>query len=181
MTGGKSFFSRLERAGRLAEDTVLVLLLGGMIVIAAGQIVLRNFLNIGFIWSDEALRMLVLWLAVAGAVAASRGDKHINIPVFDRFLPGRLGTLKDLVIHAFTAAICGVVAWHGFLFVRSSHEYGDVLLGSVPAWILQLVLPVGFGLICYRYALFTASDLACLIRGPGRGPGRGLIRDRDAA
>jgi len=30
------------------------------------------------------------------------------------------------------------------------------------------VLPVGFGLICYRYALFTARDLACLIRGPIR-------------
>jgi TRAP-type C4-dicarboxylate transport system permease small subunit len=157
--------SRLECAGRLAEDALLVLLLGGMIVLAAGQIVLRNFLNIGFIWSDEALRMLVLWIAVAGAVAASRSDKHINIPVFDRFLPGRLGRLKDLVIHAFTAGICGVVAWHGLQFVRSSHEFGDVLLGGVPAWLLQLVLPAGFGLLCYRYALFSAKDLAGLLRG----------------
>jgi TRAP-type C4-dicarboxylate transport system permease small subunit len=164
VSSGQQFFSRLERAGRIAEDAVLVLLLGGMIVLAAGQIVLRNFLNIGFIWSDEALRLLVLWVAVAGAVAASRGDKHINIPIFDRFLPGRLGTLKDIAIHGFTVAICGVVAWHGALFVRSSREFGDLLLGGVPAWILQLVLPVGFGLICYRYALFTARDLALLAR-----------------
>lgn len=165
MSGGQRLLSRLECAGRVAEDAVLVLLLGGMIALAAGQILLRNFLNIGFIWSDEALRLLVLWVAVAGAVAASRGDKHINIPIFDRFLPGRWGSLKDLVIHAFTAAICGVVAWHGALFVRSSHEFGDLLLGGVPAWMLQLVLPVGFGLIAYRYVLFTARDLAALLRG----------------
>ena len=173
MSGSGRWFFRLERAGRIAEDAVLVLLLGGMILLAAGQIVLRNFLNVGFIWSDEALRMLVLWVAVAGAVAASRNDKHINIPVFDRFLPGRLGTLKDLVIHAFTAAICGIVAWHGFLFVRSSHEFGDLLLGSVPAWLLQLVLPVGFGLLCWRYALFGARDLVRLLRGPNRTLPRG--------
>jgi TRAP-type C4-dicarboxylate transport system permease small subunit len=156
---------RLERAGRLAEDALLVALLTGLILLAAGQIILRNFFDVGFIWGDEALRMLVLWLAVAGAVAASRSDKHINIAVLDRFLPGRFGAAKDLVIHLFTAAVCGVVGWHGLLFVRTSHEFGDLLLGQVPAWILQMVLPVGFGLICYRYALFAVGDLRQLFRG----------------
>jgi TRAP-type C4-dicarboxylate transport system permease small subunit len=157
-------FTRLERAGRAAEDAVLVVILTGMILLAAGQIVLRNFLDIGFIWSDEALRMMVLWVAVAGAVAASRSDKHINIDVLDRFLPGRVKTLKDILIHAFTAAICGVVTWHSVLFVRTSYEYEDLLLGGVPAWILQVVLPVGFGLMAYRYTLFVGRDLRRLFQ-----------------
>jgi TRAP-type C4-dicarboxylate transport system permease small subunit len=160
-----SLLARLERAGKLAEDALLVALLTGLIVLAAGQIVLRNFFDVGFIWSDEALRMLVLWLAVAGAVAASRSDKHINISVLGRFLSGRAGAAKDIAVHVFTSVVCGIVAWHSFLFVRTSHEFGDVLLGQVPAWILQLVLPLGFGLICYRYALFSARDLVRLIRG----------------
>lgn len=149
----------------MAEDAVLVLLLGGMILLAAGQIVLRNFFNVGFIWSEEALRLLVLWLAVAGAVAASRSDRHINIAVLDRFLPGRLATLKNLLLHAFTAFISGIVAWQGGLFVLTSREFGDVLMGGVPAWLLQLVLPIGFGLICYRYALFTVTGIGRLWRG----------------
>jgi TRAP-type C4-dicarboxylate transport system permease small subunit len=162
---GSGLLTRLERAGRIAEDALLVALLTGMIGLAFGQIVLRNFLGIGFIWADEALRMLVLWLAVAGAVAASRGDKHINIAVLDRFLSGRAGAAKDVLIHSFTAAICGVVCWHSYLFVRTSHAFGDLLLGGVPAWALQAVLPVGFGLICYRYTLFTVRDLLRLWRG----------------
>ena len=157
--------ARLERAGRMAEDAVLVLLLGGMILLAAGQIVLRNFFNVGFIWSDEALRLLVLWLAVAGAVAASRSDKHINIAVLDRFLPGRLAALKNVLVHAFTATISGIVAWQGWLFVLTSREFGDLLMGGIPAWLLQLVLPIGFGLICYRYVLFTVAGVAKLWRG----------------
>jgi TRAP-type C4-dicarboxylate transport system permease small subunit len=158
-----SIFSRLESFGRVAEDAVLVLILTGMILLASAQIVLRNFFDIGFIWSDEALRMMVLWIAVAGAVAASRSDKHINIAVLDRFLPGRVRTVKDVLIHGFTASICGIVAWHSLQFVRTSHEFGDVLLGNLPAWLLQAVLPLGFGLIAYRYALFAVKDLRRLI------------------
>lgn len=151
--------SRLERAGRAAEDTVLVVILGSMIALAAAQIVMRNFLNVGIIWGDELLRMLVLWIAVAGAVAASRTDKHINIAILDRFLPDKAARAVKIVLHAFTAAVCGVVAWHSMQFVRTSLEYGDVILGNVPAWIPQLVLPVGFGLICYRYALFALKGI----------------------
>jgi len=162
---GSGLLAGLERAGRLAEDALLVVLLTSLILLAAGQILLRNFFDIGFIWGDEALRMLVLWLAVAGAVAASRNDRHINIAVLDRFLSGPVGAAKDVLVHGFTAAICGVVAWHSLGFVRTSHEFGDLLLGQVPAWIPQLVLPVGFGLICYRYGLFAVRDLLRLFRG----------------
>ncbi len=165
MNKAENLFSRLDRWGRAGEDAVLVAILTGMVLLAAGQIVLRNFLNVGFIWGDELLRLMVLWIAVAGAVAASRNDKHINIAILDRFLPGRLKIASRIVIDLFTSVICGVVAWYSLLFVRTSHEFGDLLLGGVPAWILQAVLPVGFGLICYRYGLFTIKGVVRLFSG----------------
>lgn len=156
--------SRLDRVGRLIEDTVLVIILTAMILLAASQIVMRNFLNIGLIWGDEMLRMLVLWIAVAGAIAASRSDKHINIAVLDRYLPEKLNVPVKVVIHLFTACICGVVAWYSTQFVMTSREFGDVLMGNVPAWIPQLIMPVGFGLICYRYSIFVLTELVRLAR-----------------
>lgn len=150
----------------MAEDTVLVIILTAMILLAAAQIVMRNFMNIGLIWGDEMLRMLVLWIAVAGAIAASRSDKHINIAILDRYLAEKLKLPVKVVIHAFTAGICGVVAWNSAQFVMTSREFGDILMGSVPAWIPQLIMPVGFGLICYRYTLFVVSEL---LRMAGRG------------
>lgn len=155
----ESILARLEKAGKLGEDAVLVLILTTMILLAAGQIILRNFMDIGFIWADEMLRMLVLWIAVAGAVAASRNDKHINIDVLNRFLPERVALVVKVFVHLFTAVVCGAVAWHSLAFVQMSREFEDVLLGSVPAWILQAVLPVGFGLIAWRYSLFTVKEL----------------------
>lgn len=156
----------LEKAGKAGEDAVLVLVLGSMILTATAQIVLRNFFDFGFIWADELLRMMVLWIAVAGAVAASRSDKHINIAILDRYLPPKLTLVTRLVVHAFTAAVCALITRYCYEFVKTSHEYGDVLLGSVPAWMLQAILPVGFALITWRYALFTLKELAGLFR-PG--------------
>ena len=165
MSSSEDTFSRLEKIGRAGEDTVLVIVLGSMILLATAQIVMRNFFNFGFIWSDEVLRMLVLWLALAGAVAASRSDKHINVAVLDRFLPEKVKSAVKIVIHLFTAGICGVVTWHSVLFVQTSLEYGDLLMGGVPAWLPQLILPVGFGLICYRYSLFVIRGLVRMVRG----------------
>jgi TRAP-type C4-dicarboxylate transport system permease small subunit len=156
----QSITQRLEKAGRAAEDAVLVIILTCMILLAAGQIVARNFFGIGFIWSDELLRMLVLWIAVAGAVAASRTDKHINIAILDRFLPAKVNDAVKIVIDLFTATVCAVITWYSINFVRTSYQYEDVLLGGVPAWMLQLVLPVGFGLISWRYFLASLKRLA---------------------
>ena len=165
MSQTERIFSRLDKLGRIGEDAVLVIILGAMILLAAAQIVMRNVFNFGFIWSDEALRMLVLWVALAGAVAASRSDKHINVAILDRFLPAKIKCVVKIVIHLFTAAICGIVTWHSIQFVQTSREYGDLLMGNVPAWLPQLILPIGFGLICYRYSLFTIDGLARLVTG----------------
>ena len=156
--------TNLGKAGVAVENSLLVLLLLGMIGLSASQIVLRNFFDIGFFWTDELLRLLVLWIAVVGAVAASRTDKHISINLVENFLSERSQQWVKLLTHIFSAAICGAVTWVSIQFVLTSKAYQDLLLGGVPAWWLQLILPVGFGLICYRYVLFLINDALQLMK-----------------
>lgn len=163
-----TLLGRLDKAGAWSENAVLVVLLLGMIGLAAWQIIARNLFDSTFITGDELLRILVLWLTLAGALAASRADRHISINLIDRFLVGRWLTASRVVTHAFTAAVCGLFAWSSVGFVRLSHEFGDTLLGDVPAWLIQLVLPVGFGLMAYRHSVHTLREVIALARG---GPG----------
>lgn len=165
MSKQNRFLARLEKFGRIGEDAILVIILTSMILLAAAQILMRNLFNFGFIWTDEVLRMLVLWLALGGAVAASRSDKHINVAVLDRFLPQKARQSLRIVICLFTAAVCGIITWNSILFVQTTYEFGDRLMGDVPAWLPQLILPVGFGLICYRYLLFVIAGTIRLVRG----------------
>ena len=155
MSRSSSVFNKLEKAGRYAEDTVLMLILIGMILLAGAQIFLRNFFDYSLVWGDEVLRLMVLWLTVAGGLAASRMNKHISIEVLDRFLPAKLRVFTSIVIDLFTAGVCGLFAWHSARFVMGSYEFGDTLLKNTPAWMLQIILPVGFGLMTYRHLLLA--------------------------
>lgn len=169
MTRLQRTLDALGKAGAAAESALLVIFLLGMIGLSTAQIVLRNFFDIGFYWSDEVLRTLVLWIALAGAVAASRADKHISINLIDNLGGALTRRLAKLLVHAFSATICGLVAWYSLQFALTTREYGDLAMGGVPAWILQMALPLGFGLIAYRYTLFFLGDILALIGGRGGG------------
>jgi len=150
-----SVFDRLEKAGAHAEDALLLVILICMILLAGTQIFLRNFLETGLFWGDEMLRMMVLWLTMAGALAASRRDKHISIAVLDRFLPRHAQLASKVLIDLFTAGVCALFAWQSARFVMGSYEFGDVLMRSVPAWTMQIILPVGFSLMAYRHLVLA--------------------------
>lgn len=165
--GAGGWSARLERWGRRAEDAVLALLLVAMILLASTQIVLRNLFDSGLVWADGLLRLMVLWLALIGAVAASRADRHISIDILSRFLPARARLASEVAVDAFTAAVCGLLAWHAWRFVADAREFGDTLLGDLPAWWFQLVLPVAFALMAWRYALYAGGRLVALASGRG--------------
>ncbi len=139
---------------------MLVALLTSMIALAVTQIVLRNVFDSGLVWADELLRIGVLWIALAGAVAASRADRQISIDVLSRWLRPGPKRWANAVVDLFTAAVCGVLGWYSFAFVRDSRLFEDTLLNGLPAWWFQAILPIGFGLMCWRYLVLTLRGLA---------------------
>ncbi|MDX9708552.1 MAG: TRAP transporter small permease [Trichloromonas sp.] len=145
------FFAGLERLGRGLENLLLCTLSLMMVALAVWQIVARNFFGGGFLWADEFLKLLLLWLGLAGAVAAAGEGKQIKMDVLSRFLPERLAAHAELVTAFFTAAVCALCAWHAGRFVLMEREFGSTLLGQVPAWIFQAAIPLAFGLIAARY------------------------------
>ena len=55
-------------------------------LLAVGQIVLRELFSTGFVWADELIKLMVLWLAMVGSIAASRDDRHIRIDALARLI-----------------------------------------------------------------------------------------------
>ena len=83
------FFKRINHTLDKIESFVLSLLLFSMIGLSSLQIILRNFFQGGFFDTEPLLRLMVLWIGLIGAVAASRVYKHIAIDVITRFLSQR--------------------------------------------------------------------------------------------
>lgn len=159
---------RAERIGRGLENLLLAIILFSMIGLAAWQVVLRNVVGSGIGWADEALRLMVLWAAIVGAVAASRDNVHLRIDLLSRFL-SRTGRMATAVfVDLFTVVVAGVLAWYSLEFVAESREFGDQIFGELPVWPFQAVLPAGFVLIAYRYLIAAAGQLLALSRRGAR-------------
>jgi TRAP-type C4-dicarboxylate transport system permease small subunit len=137
------------------EEGLLVLMLSAMILLASWQILMRNLFDSGLFWADPALRMMVLWLALLGAIAATRDDRHIRIDLFSRFLSARGKAWVQAVNDLFSGVICGLIAWHGGRLVYFEWQDGTQLFAGLPTWAGESIIPLGFGLMALRF-LFTA-------------------------
>lgn len=149
-----------------AEDGLLATLLGTMILLAAAQIVARNAFGAGFAWADPLLRALVLWVAMLGALAASRGDRHISIDVLSRLLPPRVQQLAAALAALFTSAVCALLAFHSGRLVAADYSFGGAAFAAVPMWVMELCLPFAFALIAVRYALLLVLRLRAVLGPP---------------
>lgn len=132
---------------------MLVGLLAAIVALALSQIVLRNVAATGITWADPLARVLVLWLGIAGALAATRDDKQITVDVLSRFMAAGARAWMRVVTDLFTAAVSGVVCWHAVRLVMEDRAGGSTAFGTIPVWVCELVMPVAFGLIAVRYLL----------------------------
>ncbi len=156
----------LARWGTAAENAALVILLGAMMVLAVTQIAMRWFLSSGFVWADELLKLMVLWIAVIASIAASRNGRHLRIDLLSHFVPPRLARLPQAIAEIFAAGICGVLAWQSYRYVQLAYEFEDTVLVDVPAWIAYGILPLAFTLMTYRFFVSAARETWQLFR-PG--------------
>ena len=151
--GGRSRLERIRHGVARLEDILLTLLLTGMILLAAAQILSRNLFSFGFVWGEPLLRVLVLWLALLGAMAATRDGNHIRIDVLSRFLPPGANLWVRRITDLFGALVCALVAWHAGRFVHADWQDGLNWISGVPSWTVELIIPIGFGVMALRFLL----------------------------
>lgn len=152
--------SKLHQFLLKIEAIMTIGLLLSMMLIATVQIVMRNLFDSGLLWAESYIRVAVLWLALFGAMLASRHHKHLAIDaLIPRLSPPVQYWLKrfnDL----FSAVICFIISYHSSFFIYSDYQEGSIAFATVPSWLCEVIIPIAFALIGYRYlltALFLSS------------------------
>lgn len=148
---------KLIRLIHLFEDGLLILTLSAMSLLALSQIILRNLFDTGIEWSDPLLRVLVLWLGLLGAIAATRQNRHITIDVASRLLPHSGRMITGVISNLFSAVICAVISYHAAVFVVMEYEDGITAFADMPAWLCESIIPLGFGLMALRFLVNSGS------------------------
>jgi len=135
------------------EQILLVILLSLMIFIAFLQIVLRNVFTTGLTWGDPLVRNLVLWIGFVGATLATKEGKHINIDIVSKWFPSLERNLIECMTHLFSFFVCGLLTYAALKFIKNEAQMGTVTFFGIPSWIPEMILPVTFGLMTFRFIL----------------------------
>ena len=160
-----TLLDRLDTAGRFVENVFLVGLLSSMMLLSVAQIIAREVFETGFYWSGGLVKIMVLWLAMVGAVAACRENRHIRIDAISHLLSDRVVGVARVVVDLFAAGICALVAWHAWRYTLLEMEFEDTVLIDTPAWIVHAIVPVAFGLLSYRFLVGVGKKALTLYNG----------------
>jgi len=132
----------------------MALFLAVMTVLTFVQVVLRYVFNSGIIWSLEATTYTFAWLVLLGMSYGVRTRSHIAVDLLvGRFKGNRLRI-------ASIAAVLVCLAYAALMFYGSSVLVARLVeLGNeardlpIKRWLLLIMLPAGFALLGYRFAV----------------------------
>ncbi len=153
---------RIDKALYNFEVVCLVMLLGTMVVLAFGQVVLRNLFSSGFVWADTVVRHLVMWLGFVGGALATADERHIGIDALTKFISPRARQISALVTNLFASAACCYFAQISVTFLLDERAAGSELVLSISTWVVLLILPAGYGLVGFHFAVRAVEKIATL-------------------
>ncbi len=144
------------------ENVLIILIVISMIVLAFLQVILRNIFETSISWGDIFLRHLVLWIGFIGASLATREEKHINIDILSRLLSKKVKTISQIIVMFFSAAVCFFLMQAAIGFIRMEREGGSILFLGVPDWVVQIIIPIGFGTMMLRFFMRGLEQIISL-------------------
>jgi TRAP-type C4-dicarboxylate transport system permease small subunit len=114
---------RLERGQvRLSAVAALEGLCGLLVAIIAvlvfAQVIARYLLNASLAWSEEATRLLFIYLTFFGFVVAVQTGRNLHVDLLVGRLPVGPRRWMRILVHLVSAVFLAVVAWQGASLVQ---------------------------------------------------------------
>jgi TRAP-type C4-dicarboxylate transport system permease small subunit len=160
----KIFFTYVGTALTRTEEAFLCLLLLAMILLASVQIFLRTFYASGIIWADPLLRYLVIWAGLFGAAVATKHSKHISIDIISHLVPEEFLPWLRALLNLFSAGVCIILTYAAVKFVRDEALYGGRGILDIPSWALNIVYPLAFGIIAFRFLILALKEIGAILQ-----------------
>lgn len=134
----RQFTRWLDRAINYLTATTLLVMLT---VVILG--VVTRALGNPLIWTDEASRYLLIWVACLGWVLATRRRSHIRITFIIDALPAGARRAMEIVIQACVALFGVLMGWHAISLVERNYDLEATSIPISIAWIYAPLVLTG--------------------------------------
>jgi C4-dicarboxylate transporter DctQ subunit len=143
---------RIDRALDRLEEGITLSFMAAATLVTFVSVTLRYLFGTGFTWATELTIYLFIWMAKFGAAYGVRTGIHVGVD----YVVNKAGAgLKRFLVTTgllLGVVFTGVITFFGARWVIFIHGTGQVSPDlEWPMWIIYLAIPLGSGLMCYRF------------------------------
>ncbi len=135
---------------RTGENLILVIALVAMLLLPVVEILMRMIFKTGISGSSAIVQHLTLIVGMLGGAIAARDGRLLALSPVQALLKGRAKVAARIFSGGFGAAISFFLFLASLQYVLALKPLGKTLVYGIPVWVIQLFLPLGFGLVALR-------------------------------
>ena len=165
----------IDRVVATIEGWFIIISLSLMVILTFSLVILRalythahlqwaNIILGYFDWTEPLVRLLVLWITFLGASLITKDNKHIKIDIMSAILPARWLPFRELILSLACIIIAVFMIKASIGYVKTEMNFGGYIFLKLPIWIGQLIIPVGFSLLLFRFVLRGMEQILDIFR-----------------
>src|SRR5713101_2478253 len=139
------------------ESLLLPLALAALMLLPLIEIVGRKLFHGGVSGSAAFQQHLVLIIGLLGGMFAARDRRLLALSTLTNFLKGRWQAFARVFSSAFAAGVTVFLCLAALQLVQSEKSGGALLAYGIPRWTVQMIMPLGFGVIALRLLWHAAE------------------------
>ena len=142
--------SPFRKAINAIEVWVSVFAMLLLILVVSIQVFCRYVLQDSLAWTEELARYLVIWSVLFGCSFAMRTDSHLELSI--------LGNTQEETIDHEISIIMVYAGMESVINIHWSEQLTPAM--QLPAWIIWMAMPAGFGLMGIQAILRCVDEIA---------------------
>jgi tripartite ATP-independent transporter DctM subunit len=149
--------STLLRRLHAFEDYFMNAIFLVMAALPLAEIVVRKTIGGGIPSSFSIVQHLTLWAGFLGALLASREGRHLQLSTAELLPEGKPREVAHLFAYTVAGGVSALLAAASIKMVMADYGGDQKVVGSIPEWSSEIVMPVTMVLIVLRF-VWRASD-----------------------
>ena len=162
---GASPLARFLTIAKTTENFGVILVLAAMVLLPLAEALVRlvnstrYFAPLPGVPGAQTIEQhFTLIVGVLGGAIAARDNRLLSMSALPAVLTGKAKEITVFVAFSVSALFAYLLADGALSFVRSEREFGDVLVGRLPIWVMEAFIPFGFALVAARVWWHSAKN-----------------------
>jgi C4-dicarboxylate transporter DctQ subunit len=146
--------SKLSKSFENVQTKLCAFLLAFMCLMVVVQVVLRYVFSFSFVWSEELIRYLMIWMVMIGSALVQDRNEHVRIDFFPMLAGPRVRRVMETIFRLCALVFLLILTIKGVKMVYFNRLFESSGLRISMLWA-SLAIPLGALLM----GIYTVRDL----------------------